>query len=482
MGSSDFTWLDATAHARLVADGEATPLELVDAAIARIEKLNPELNAVVTPLFEKARNGARSAALPRGPFHGVPFLLKDIMLTSAGDPLYHGNRLLKSLDARAPADSNLARRYREAGLVFLGKTATPEFGLTAQTETVAHGVTKNPWNTQRSPGGSSGGAAAAVASGMVPVAHASDGGGSIRIPASACGLFGLKTSRGRISLGPLAGEAWNGLAGEHVVSRTVRDSAALLDATQGYMPGDPYAAPPPERPFVDEVGRAPGRLRIGFMERTPRWAPPLHPDCVAAVRDAAKLLASLGHEVEAGHPGFADDERVPATLLSIITAQTAALFALIESQVGRAVTSDDFELWTWTLGERGRKQPMLDFLAAVERRNDLSRSFGEFYASGYDLLLTPTLGQPPLPLGALSPDPSDGMSAWPKLLAFIPFTPLQNLTGEPAASVPLHWNASNLPIGVQLVAPWGREDLLIRVAAQLEQARPWRDRRPPVHA
>jgi amidase len=218
------------------------------------------------------------------------------------------------------------------------------------------------------------------------------------------------------------------------------------------------------------------------MERTPTWTAALHPDCVAAVRDAAKLLESLGHRVEARHPVAIDDERLPRTLLSIITAQTAALFELFEGMIGRPVTANDFELWTWTLGERGRRQPMLDFLGAVEWRNTLSRSFGEYYESGFDLLLTPTLAQPPLPLGALNPEPANPLGAWEKLVGFIPFTPVQNLTGEPAISLPLHWSASGLPIGVQLVAPWGREDVLIRIAAQLEQARPWRDRRPPVRA
>jgi amidase len=481
MGIPDLTWLDATAHAKLVADGEATPLELVDAAIARIEKLNPDLNAVVSPLFDKARAAARGP-LPDGPFRGVPFLLKDLILGTAGDPLHNGNKLMRALDLRAPADTNLAKRYREAGLVFLGKTSTPEFGLTATSEAVAYGPTKNPWAVRRSPGGSSGGSAAAVASGMVPAAHASDGGGSIRIPSSACGLVGLKTSRGRNSMGPVAGEGWNGLAGEHVVSRTVRDSAGLLDATQGYMPGDPYAAPPPARPFRDEVGRTPGRLRIGFMERTPSWAPALHPDCVAAVRDAAKLLESLGHTVEARHPAAIDDAQLPKILLSIITGQTAALLSILELTLGRKLGADDFELWTWTLAELGRKQTMLDFLLAVESRNGVSRSFGEFYSSGFDLLLTPTLAQPPLPLGALTPAAANPMATWDKLLGFIPFTPVQNITGEPAISLPLHWSASNLPIGVQLVAPWGREDVLVRMAAQLEEARPWRDRRPPIHA
>jgi len=480
--ANDTTWLDAVAQAELVAKGDASPRELTDLAIARIEKVNPALNAVVTPLFEKARAQA-AGPLPNGPFRGVPFLLKDLICATAGDPLYSGNRLMKSLGLTSPIDTNLGRRYREAGLVFLGKTATPEFGLTATSEALAYGPTKNPWDLGRSPGGSSGGSAAAVASGMVPAAHANDGGGSIRIPASACGIVGLKTSRGRISLGPLAGEGWNGLAGEHVVSRTVRDSAALLDATEGYMAGDPYAAPKPERPFRDEVGRAPGRLRIGFMERSPKFAKtPLHPDCAAAVRDAAKLLESLGHSLEAKHPVAVDDAGVPKTLYQIIIAQTAALLAMVEATIGRPVKEDELEVWTWALYQEGKRSAMLDFLSAVEWRNVLSRSFGEFWSSGFDLLLTPTLGAPPLPLGTLTAKREAPLRTWDTLVDFIPFTPIQNMTGEPAISVPLHWNASGLPIGVQLVAPWGREDLLLRVAAQLESARPWAGRRPPVHA
>lgn len=480
--TTELAWMDAISQADLVAKKELSPRELVEGAIARIEKLNPALNAVVTPLFEKGRAQAASD-LPRGPFRGVPFLVKDLICGTQGDPMYNGCRLMKSLGMVSPFDSNLGARYRAAGLVFLGKTATPEFGLTATSEALAYGATKNPWDVTRSPGGSSGGSAAAVASGMVPAAHANDGGGSIRIPASACGIVGLKTSRGRISLGPLAGEGWNGLAGEHVVSRTVRDSAALLDATQGYMPGDPYAAPPPERPFLSEVTRAPGKLRIGFMERSPKWVKtPLHVDCVAAVRDAAKLLQSLGHSVETKHPTAVDDPSVAKSLFAIIVAQTAGLFAVIEGTIGRAIRADDVEIWTWALSQEGKRLPMLEFLNAVEWRNVLSRSFGEFYSSGFDLLLTPTLGAPPLPLGALTPTADAPLAPWDKLLDFIPFTPIQNMTGEPAISLPLHWNASGLPVGVQLVAPWGREDVLLRVAAQLETARPWRARRPGVCA
>jgi amidase len=479
--TTDLTWLDAVGQAELVASGKASPRELVDAAIARIEKLDGRLNAVVTPLYEKARAEA-SGALPNGPFKGVPFLMKDLLAARAGDPIYNGNRVMKAMDLRSPITTYLAQRYVEAGLIVLGKSATPEFGLQPTTEAIAYGATHNPWDLSRSPGGSSGGAGAAVASGMVPIGHGGDGGGSIRIPASACGIVGLKPSRGRNSVGPLAGEAWNGLACEHALTRTVRDTAAVLDATQGYMPGDPYATPDPERPFAEEARRAPGKLRIAFMDRSPHGIAPVHADCREAVHDAAKLLESLGHTVEVRHPEALDDPGYARTLLVIIASQTEALVEILSGQLGRRLGSDDFELWTWALLEEGRRQTKLDFMAAIEWRNVLSRSFGALYASGYDLFLTPTLGQPPSPLGHFAPAPDAPMATWSKLLEFIPFTPAQNITGEPAISLPLYWNAAGLPIGVQLVAPWAREDLLIRIAAQLEQARPWRDRHPPLHA
>jgi amidase len=479
---NDTGWMDAVAQAELVRKREVSPLELVDGAIARIEKVNPTLNAVVTPLFEKARAQA-AGTLPDGALRGVPFLLKDLICGTEGDPFYNGSRLMKSLGMVSPIDSNLAARFRAAGLVFLGKTATPELGISATTEALAYGPTKNPWNLALTPGGSSGGSAAAVASGMVPAAHANDGAGSIRMPASACGIVGLKPSRGRNSIGPLMGEGWNGLGCEHVVARTVRDSAALLDATHGYMPGDPYAAPPPARPFLSEIGRAPGNLRIGFMERSPAWTTKsLHADCVAAVHDAAKLLESLGHTLEAKHPAALDDRSVQKSLFSIVTAQVAGVFAMIEGALGRPVGPDDMELWTFALCEAGRRSSMLEFLSAIEWRNVISRSFGEFYSSGYDLLLTPTLGAPPPPLGTFTPTAEAPLLLWDEMMDFMAFTPAQNLTGEPAISLPLFWNAAGLPIGVQLVAPWGREDLLLRVAAQLETARPWQARRPPVRA
>ncbi|MGH7819809.1 MAG: amidase, partial [Candidatus Binatia bacterium] len=304
---SDLTKLDAIAQAELVRKGELTAIELVDAAISRIEKTNPKLNAVIIPLFEKARDQARSGKIGVGPFRGVPFLLKDLICASAGDPLHSGMQLMKKLGFVAPEDSYLAAKLRDAGFVFVGKTNTPEFGLAATTEPLAYGPSRNPWNPEHSTGGSSGGSAAAVAARMVPAAHASDGGGSIRIPASECGLVGLKPSRGRVSTGPLFGEFWHGLATEGVVSISVRDSAAVLDVVSGHMPGDPYTAPARQRPYLEEVGRDPAKLTIGLMTERPAKTAKLHPECVKAVEDAGRLLESLGHRVELSHPDAYDE-------------------------------------------------------------------------------------------------------------------------------------------------------------------------------
>jgi amidase len=477
----DLTWMDATAQAELVAKRTVSPLELVDAAIARIETANPKLNAVITPLFDKARAAARGA-LPAGPFRGVPFLLKDLICSSAGDPLHNGMSLLKKLGFVAPIDSNLGARFRKAGFVFVGKTNTPEMGIMPTTEPLAYGPTHNPWDAARTPGGSSGGSAAAVAAGMVPVAHANDGGGSIRIPASCCGLVGLKPSRGRVSLGPLVGEAWSGLACELVVSRSVRDTAAVLDAVAGREVGDPYDAPAPARPYSAELAQAPGRLRIGVLDRTHPGQKPLHGDCVAAVRDAAKLLESLGHLIEPKHPAALDDPEMTNMLRVLISAHTAASVPPMEAMLGKRLSAADFEPWTWAMIEEGRGRSAIEFVLANDWINGYTRGVAQFFADGYDLLLTPTLAMPPPLLGSLLPDPGAPLSTWQKLVDFIPFTPAQNLTGQPAIQLPLHWNAAGLPIGVQLVSAYGREDLLLRVAAQLETARPWKDRHPPLSA
>ena len=479
--ADDLSRLDATAQAELVRRRDASPRELVDAAIARIEKTNPKLNAVITPLFEKARAQAASPALPDGPFRGVPFLLKDLTCHSAGDPYHAGMRLLRDLRWVEPADTHLAARFRAAGFIFVGRTNVPELGPVPTTEPLAYGPTRNPWDPTRSPGGSSGGSAAAVASGMVPAAHANDGGGSIRIPASECGLVGLKPSRGRTSLGPDAGESWAGLTIEHVVTRSVRDTAAILDAVSGYVPGDPYTAPPPARPFREEVGAPVGSLRIGLLLAAPGRQVEVQPECVAAARDAARLLESLGHRVEESHPAALDDPDSGAAPLTVITAWTARDLAYWSARTGRTIGPGDVEPMIWAIAEMGRSVTGVAYIQATEKLNDYTRQVLGWWADGFDLLLTPTIPEPPPRLGEFDATPADPLHGFARGGAFVAFTLPFNVTGQPAISLPLHWSSDGLPIGVQLVAAYGREDVLIRVAAQLEAARPWRDRRPPVH-
>ncbi|HEV8718481.1 MAG TPA: amidase family protein [Candidatus Binatia bacterium] len=480
--TNELAYLDATAQAELVRRGEITPIELVDAAIARVEKVNPQLNAVITPLFDKARAQAKSGTIPAGPFRGVPFLLKDLVCASGGDPLHDGMRLLKEARYVAPHDTYLAAKFRAAGFLCIGKTNTPELGLNGTTEPEAYGPTRNPWNPNHSTGGSSGGSAAAVAAGMVPVAHANDGGGSIRIPASECGLVGLKPSRGRVSLGPDTGDFWHGLAIEGVVSRLVQDTAAVLDAIDGNMPGDPYAAPPKRRPFVEEVGANPGRLRIGLMRRTPTGGAPLHADCIAAVESAARLLTSLGHSVEEAHPAALDEHEYLGHFSTVVACHTVQVFEEIGRLVGKTITKSDVELWTWNFAEPGQNIAAAQYLAAIRWLQVWTRRVAQWWADGFDLLLTPTIAEPPPPLGVLVATPDNPTRGFERLFALMPFTPPYNVTGQPAVSLPLHWNAAGLPIGTQLVAAMGREDLLIQIASQLEQARPWKDQRPPIHA
>jgi amidase len=482
MMKGDLANLDATEQAQLVRKKKVSPLELVDAAIARIERVNPQLNAVITPLFDKAREQAKSDALPQGPFRGVPFLLKDLICASAGDPLYNGMRLMRDAGIVAPYDTYLAAKFRAAGFICLGKTNTPELGLNATTEPEAFGPSRNPWHTEHSTGGSSGGSAAAVAARMVAVAHANDGGGSIRIPASECGLVGLKPSRGRVSWGPDMGDAWHGLAIEGVVTRSVRDVAAVLDAIAGNMPGDPYAAPPQRRPFAKEVSAKVGRMRVGVMKRTPLGGGELHPDCVAAVEDAARLIESLGHAVEESHPAALDEPDVSRCFNDVVCGHAVFALEQIGALLGRRLNAEDVELWTWSVAERGFSMPVGQYLAAIQWLQVWSRRVAQWWSDGFDLLLTPTIAAPPPPLGTLVAKPEDPAAGWARLMALIQFTPQYNATGQPAISLPLSWNAQGLPIGIQLVAGFGREDLLIQVAAQLEQARPWKDRRPPICA
>jgi amidase len=471
--------LDATAQAELVRSGEAGPLELVDAAIERIEALNPELNAVIHPLFEQGREAARGD-LPDGPFRGVPFLFKDLGAMLAGQPLHMGMELLKRIDFRAPVDTYLGQRFRAAGFVTVGKTNTPELGLLPTTEPLAYGPTRNPWDPDRTPGGSSGGSAAAVASGMVPVAHANDGGGSIRIPASHCGLVGLKTSRGRTSEGPLVGDVMSGLVTELVVSRSVRDTAAILDAVHGPAPGDPYLAPPRQRPYVEELRAEPGGLRIGLVS-APVIEAEVDPAAIAAVRDAAELLTSLGHEVSDVELPMAAGDLVERFLIRW-AAGSAVTLELLAPIVGRAIGPDDVEPMTWALAEEGRRRSAADYLGVVGHHHALTRMVAGLHEAGLDLLLTPTVTEAPPPLGTYDDSGQDPLDAIHRASRTAAFTGLFNLTGRPAISLPLYWTDDGLPIGTQLAAPLGGEDVLIRVAAQLERAQPWAERIPGAFA
>ena len=480
---TDLASMDATAQAALVRTGEVSPSELVDAAIERVEALNPRLNAVIHRLYDDAR-AAAAGDLPDGPFRGVPFLLKDLGAAFAGQPLHLGMGVLKEAGFRSPVDTVLATRFRDAGFVTIGKTNTPELGILPTTEPDAYGPSRNPWNTDRSTGGSSGGSAAAVASGMVPIAHANDGGGSIRIPASNNGLVGLKTTRQRTSEGPLIGDVMSGLTVELVVSRSVRDTAAVLDAVHGPAPGDPYVAPPPARPYVEELDDE-SRLRVGVQEQPAIEDLGSHPECLAAVRDAARLLESLGHTVVGESP--LDPQAAGAlsledTFMTRWAAGQAQTLDQIGMLLGRPLAASDVEPLTWALAEVGRERSSGRYLLDVGLHQFVARQIAGWHESGFDLLLTPTMAEPPVPLGTHDDSGEDPLDAFRRAVPQGAFTAIFNATGQPAISLPLHWTEEGLPVGVQLVAPFGREDLLIRVAAQLERARPWAKRRPPVFA
>jgi len=469
---------DATALAGLVASGEASPVELTEAAIARIEHLDPDLNAVIHRSFDKALEAAKSGDLADGPFRGVPFLLKDLWPTSAGDPFHCGVGALKAAGYVHPTDANLVRRYRQAGLVLVGRTNTPELGLVATTEPLSYGPTRNPWDLQRGPGGSSGGAAAAVAAGMVPAANASDGGGSIRIPAALCGLVGLKPSRGRVSMGPMQDE-W-GLSVQHVVCHTVRDCAGLLDVSALPFAGDGVIAPAPERPYTSEVGVDPGPLRIGVLDHA------LHtdtdPDCTAAALAGARQLAELGHDVGEGHP---EALQIGAELGEVFTNQWAvncrANLAALGALLGRELTEADVEPGTWMLAEMGSGLDALTIVRGASVQARFRRDMAQWWADGYDLLLTPTTAARAPMLGDLVATASEPLRALRRSAPYATFTSPFNVTGQPAISLPLHRDRDGLPLGVQLVAAYGREDMLLRVAAQLEEAVGWAAERAPLH-
>lgn len=470
---NDVALLDATSQAELVRKKQIKPIELVEAAIERIERVNGVINAVVTPMYEEARRAAQGP-LPSGPFTGVPFLLKDLGPAYAGVRMTSGSVFCK--DFVPTEDSTLVKRYKAAGLIVIGKTNTPEFGLVPTTEPKLFGPARNPWDTGRITGGSSGGSAASVAAGIVPMAHGNDGGGSIRIPASCCGVFGLKPTRARTPQGPALGDIMSGLAIDHALTRSVRDSAALLDATAGPDLGDPYWAPPPARPFIQEVGADPGRLRIAFTTQAPTGAP-IHPDCAAAVRDAAALCEALGHHVEEASPPI--DGGLLTTAFTAAWAAGAAWSVDGMARVlGRQPKDDDLEPLTWALYRMGRSISASDYLLAVTAMQQMARAAARFFQD-YDVWLTPTLADPPLPLGSFDSPPENPMAGFQRAAQYVPFTPFINATGQPAMSIPLYWNEAGLPVGTHFVGRFGDEATLFRLAAQLEEARPWAGRWPP---
>lgn len=461
---TDLSLLDATTQAELVRTGAASPIELVDAAITRIEKCNDELNAVIHPLFDRARTAA-NGILPDGPFRGVPILIKDLDGTLAGAPYHGGNKLLKELNYTPEVTSYLFSKLEEAGFVIVGKTNTPEFGTVAFTESELNGSTLNPWNPELTPGGSSGGAAAALAAGLVPIAHGTDGGGSIRIPASCCGVFGLKPSRGRVSTAPFM--SLEGLSTSGPLARSVADAAAFLDVVAGYEPGDPWWTPPPERPFAEEVSIEPGRLRVAITAEPPIEAP-IHPDCRLALTAAASLLEDLGHDVVEATP--------PWTGAGLIDAFIAVW------QVGPTLYPVDPELLTpfnRDLAAVARRASAADYARAVLELQTAARRIVAFWKD-VDVVLTPTLALPPVPIGWQEEGVSGAIEQLYRNTVFTPFTAIANLTGQPAVSLPLHWNDEGLPIGVQAIGHPAGEAQLLRLAAQLERARPWRQKRPPI--
>jgi len=481
-----FVDLDAVGQAALVRSRAAKPSELVEAAIRRIEAGNDKLNAVILPAFERALDRARQLEAEHRDFDfqspplvGVPILMKDLGGQEAGAPCHLGVGALKRAGWVETANSYFTERLQRAGVVSLGRTNTPELGLMPVTEPLAYGATRNPWNLQHSPGGSSGGASAAVAAGFVPVAHASDGGGSIRTPAAHTGLVGLKPTRGRSSFGPFYGERWGGFSCELVVSRTVRDTAAFLDVVAGPMPGDPYAAAPPERPFAAQLGLPVRPLRIGVMMRSPNGQLAVHPDCIRGVEIAAQALAGLGHVVDESHPEALDDPANTQGHVIVVACNVGRALDAIGQKLGRSLTSDDVEPLTWTLAQLAQGLPAPKYIEAVDAVHGLGRRMAAWWEQGFDLLLTPTTAQPAPEIGALNVSAENPLADWAKSAPFATFTSPFNQTGQPAISLPLHVGAAGIPIGTQLVAAYGREDLLLRVAAQLEQICPWRNRRPP---
>ena len=492
MAFSDYGKYDGLGLAELIRKKKVSPGELVEEAISRIETHNPKINAVVHKLYERARTAAKGK-LPDGPFQGVPFLIKDLHATLEGLPTSHGTKLWKNVPAKITTE--IVKRWEASGAIVVGRTNTPEFGLLPYTESDTLGPALNPWDTTRSPGGSSGGSGAAVAARMVPLASGGDGGGSIRIPSSACGIFGLKPTRGRTPTGPVIGESWSGFDIDHVLTRSVRDSAAMLDATQGADVGAPYIIPE-AGPFLKEVGRKPGKLKIAFSTK-PMLGKSVHADCIKGVEETVALLKDLGHEVVEDAP-VVNGEEFSYRFLTILAGQIRADIEEAAEAAGKKVSMDDFDITTFGTGLFGTILKASDYARAMRYLQSVSREIGRFF-EGYDALLTPVLSQPPGKIGALKPSASEQSQI--KLIArtgatwileamnvirplaaqtyeFIPWTPVFNVTGQPAMSVPLHWNEAGLPIGMHFISKWGDEATLFRLAGQLEKAKPWFDKAP----
>lgn len=474
---AELAGLDATAQAELVRRKEISPLELVEAACERLERLDAKLNAVTHPALDLARERAASDALPEGPFRGVPYLMKDIGGEEEGRPHHAGMNALKQAGYRATYDSYYTQKVKAAGLISLGRASTSELAVLPSVETAAYGATRNPWNLDHSSGGSSGGASASVAAGIVPMAHASDGGGSIRIPASHCGLVGLKPTRGRSSFGPGGGERWSGFSCEFAITRSVRDAAALLDCVSGPMPGDPYSAAPPSRPFAEHAAERPGRLRIGFIRNAPRDIETA-PDCLDAVDRTARLLEELGHDVVESHPEALQDGELVVRYVNVVAANVANGLEQWGKRIGKPIEEGDVEPLIWTLAERGRTLTAQEHIDTIDFVHAFGRRLAAWWQEGFDLFLTPTTAQLAPPLGVLVSTQEEPLKAYFLSAPYGVFTLPHNLSGQPGISLPLHVSESGLPIGSQLVAQTGEEGLLLSVAAQLEEAAPWSARRP----
>jgi amidase len=473
MRFDEYRKYDGVALAALVARGEVTAGELLDIAIARAAQVASAINAIARTQYPRAR-AAVEAGLPDGPLRGVPYLIKDLSIFEKGVPAGLGSALYAHFVP--DHDSAYTARCKRAGLVIMGRSLTPELGLSPSTEPREYGACHNPWNLSYSAGGSSGGSAAAVSAGILPIANATDGGGSIRTPAAHCALFGLKPSRGRVSYAPDAGEGWGGLAVTHVVSRSVRDSALLLDLTSGPEPGDPYAAPAPERPFADEVGRPPGRLKIAMMRHDHRGAA-LHSECIKAVENAARLCESLGHIVEEAAPDINLAELRPKNQI-LVAANVARALARRWRMLKREPRRDDVEALTWAVFNRGRAITGIQYVEAIAATHAAGRKLAAFLSS-YDMILTTTLPAPPPLLGYFDTN-GDVETFSARAAQYLTITPLYNATGTSAMSVPLHWTSDGLPVGVHFGGRYGEEGKLIGLAAQLEEAQPWFDRLPPL--